>query len=117
MQYKKGTLNSDELTCWKYSRFLLDIRAGDILIYVNVPVNALCTIVEVTGPYEFSKKWDPAGWNDRRHVFPCEYIGSFDRDSVIVHPDLRVRLKRRGPHWNLKNVRQHVEELLCHFKP
>ncbi len=106
-------LTPEERDCWKHSKFLLDVNPGDLFLYVNVPSYGECAVVErVQGMYDFTPVWDPEGRGDLRHALPCRYIGTFDRNSPAVHPELSKRLKLRLSHWKLEGLESLVIDLM-----
>lgn len=101
-----GSLSQDEKEC--YQAFLLDFKAGDYVIYVNVPEWGKCTVARVTGPYEFRN--DNDDWN---HRFPVDVnsVYVFDRNDASVHPALSSRLKLQGRWWRIY-LKDEFNELL-----
>jgi len=90
------SLNQDDQA--RYQAFLLDLKRGDWIVYVNVPEWGRCTIAQVTGPYY----WKALG-DDFNHCFSVDpkSVHSFDRNADIVHPALRARLKLQGRWWHI----------------
>jgi Restriction endonuclease len=94
-----SSLTADEQD--RYQAFLLELKEGDWVVYVNVPRYGRCTLARVTGPYY----WDhnaPADedFNHRFLVDPTS-VRDFDRNDVIVQPRLAARLKLQGRHWHI----------------
>ena len=89
-------LSDDEKDC--YQGFLLDLKANDYVVYINVPEWGKCTLARVTGPYF----WDYQD-SDFNHRFPVdrESVFVFDRNDAIVHPSLSTRLKLQGHYWRI----------------
>ncbi len=111
-KYGWDSLSDDEKECWKHAHFMLShVRYGDYLIYINMPKYGECTIVKVTGEYNFSEIWDDGKASDFRHYLPCEFVTTFNRESNIVHPYLRRRLGLQGAWWRVY-AKQEFEELL-----
>jgi len=95
-------LSSNERAVWNHASFLLDVAASDYLVYVNMPDYGTCTLVSVvTGGYTYSDVWDPDQEDDFRHVLPCKFIATFDRNDPVVAPNLSVRLKLQGAHYRV----------------
>ena len=86
-------LDEDEQNAWTHAWFLLEeVKEGDYFIYINMPEYGKCTIVKIIGEYEFTDIWFK-DWKDFRHMLPCKFIATFDRNDNIVHPYLQRRLK------------------------
>jgi len=90
------SLTPDQKDC--YHPFLLDIKEGDYVVYINIPEWGKCTLARVTGPYFWS--WEDGDFNHRFHVDP-ESVRHFDRNDAIVHPALSRRLKLQGRYWHI----------------
>lgn len=90
------SLSEDEKDC--YQPFLLDIKAGDYVIYINIPEWGKCTVAKVTGEYEW--RFEDEDFNHRFPVDPHS-IHTFDRNDASVHPALRSRLKLQGRWWRI----------------
>ena len=58
------SLSAAERDC--YQEFLLDVREGDYVIYINVPEWSMCTMARVVGPYEW--RWDGPGFGFQSSV-------------------------------------------------
>jgi Restriction endonuclease len=82
----------------RYQSFLLDLKEGDWVVYINVPQWGRCTVARVTGPYYWEHKDD-----DFNHCFRVdpESVREFDRNDAIVYPALSTRLKLRGRFWRI----------------
>ncbi len=106
-----NSLTDAEKDCCQW--FLLDLRAGDYVIYVNVPEWGKCTLARVTGPYVF--RFDNADFN---HRFPVatESVLVFDRNDARVHPALSARLKLQGRKWHIYNLNHEFEALVRALK-
>ena len=79
--------------------FLLELGAGDWIVYVNMPSYGRCIAARVTGDYY----WDAANHSDCNHCLPID-LGSiieFDRNDARVHPALSARLKLQGRSWRI----------------
>lgn len=82
----------------RYEPFLLDLTAGDWVVYVNIPKWGMCTLAQVNGGYF----WD-GSCEDFNHCFHVEprSIRDFDRNHDIVRPALSARLKLQGRYWRI----------------
>ncbi len=100
------SLNGDEKDC--YQEFLLSLREGDYVVYINVPEWGQCTLARVTGAYEWRYDGD-----DYNHRFPVDPISvrTFDRNGDIVPAALCARLKLQGRWWTIY-VEPEFDELL-----
>ena len=101
-----NSLDEGEQDC--FQAFLMDIKADDWVVYVNVPEWGKCTLARVTGPYY----WEYAD-EDFNHRFPVDpsTVRVFDRNDVAVRPALSARLKLRGRYWRIYAA-QEFEALL-----
>ncbi|TKJ29515.1 hypothetical protein CEE39_09050 [bacterium (candidate division B38) B3_B38] len=104
-------LDKKEISTWSHAGFLLNIIPEDYFIYINMPEYGKCSIVKITGDYNYSEVWDKDKKEDFRHFLPCEFIYTFDRNSDIVHPYLRRRLGLQGA-WYRIYAKKEFEELL-----
>ncbi len=96
-QHGWESLTSNQREC--YQGFLLLLREGDYVVYINVPKWGECTLARVAGPYEW--RYED---NDFNHRFPVdpESVAKFDRnDAALVHPALSRRLKLQGRWWRV----------------
>ena len=93
-----------------YRPFLLDIKAGDYVVYINMPKWGRCTLARVTDGYFWGYEDD----NDFRHCFRVapESVRDFDRNDAIVHPALSSRLKLRGKFWRIYGLHEEFESLV-----
>ncbi|ACB84377.1 hypothetical protein [Natranaerobius thermophilus] len=105
-----GSLTYEEKKC--YYPFLLDIKNGDYVIYINIPEWGKCTLARVTGEYYW--RFEDKDFNHRFPVDPNS-IYIFDRNSNIVHPALSTRLKLQGAWWHIY-LKEEFEELLYNLK-
>ena len=121
MKVRDGVkLTPDEEDAWKHAEFLWALASGDQLIYINVPEDDVCTVVDVIESYEFTEIWDPARKGDFRHSIRCDYVGTFHRDCSDIHPELSKRLKLRGSHWDLTRLKalfRRIDARLRHPAP
>lgn len=92
------TLSDDEKDCYAGQQFLLELDAGDHVVYVNLPKWGQCTLARVTGPYEF--RYDADDFNHRFPVDPAS-VRTFDRNDECVHPSLSARLKLQRRWWTI----------------
>ena len=83
----------------RYLGFLLELGAGDWIVYVNLPSYGRCIAARVTGDYY----WDAANHGDCNHCLPVDTnsIVEFDRNDARVHPALSARLKLQGRSWRI----------------
>ncbi len=90
------SLNAAEQDC--YQNFLLDLRDGDYVVYINVPEWGQCTLAKVAGEYEWRYEDD-----DFNHRFPVDAksVRTFDRNDNIVVAALSRRLKLQGRWWRV----------------
>lgn len=90
------TLSEAQMDC--YQNFLLEFKADDYVVYINVPEWGKCTIAKVTGEYYWDYKDD-----DFNHRFPVDRnsVFVFDRNDASVHPALSARLKLQGRWWRI----------------
>lgn len=104
------SLNEDEKDC--YQSVLLDLKAGDYIVYINVPEYGKCTLARVTGSYYWKHDDD-----DFNHRFPVDAtsVAVFDRNDDIVHPALSARLKLPGRYWRIYTISE-FESLLEELK-
>ncbi len=91
-----GSLSPEERDC--YQAFLLDLKADDYVVYINVPEYGQCTLARVTGKYKWHYHDD-----DFNHRFPVDpaSVRQFDRNDEVVPPYLRARLKLPGRKWRI----------------
>jgi energy-coupling factor transporter ATP-binding protein EcfA2 len=102
------SLSKDEKNC--YQSFLLDIKACDYVIYINMPDWGKCSVARVTGSYFWRYDENEGDFN---HRFPVEpnSVFVFDRNEPEIHPDLKARLKLRGRFWRI-DVKDKFEALV-----
>ena len=84
-----------------YQSFLLDLKDGDHLIYVNEPKWGQCISVKAAGP---CARLGAEG--EFKHRFPVDSssICVFDRTSGVVSPGLGAGLKQQGRCWRIYAV-------------
>ncbi len=100
------SLSEEERDCYHDQKFLLDLKWGDYVIYINVPEPGKCTLAHVTGPYRF--RFEDRDFNHRFPVDPRS-VRVFDRNSV--HPSLSERLKLRRRWWRIRD-KENFEDIL-----
>jgi energy-coupling factor transporter ATP-binding protein EcfA2 len=109
------SLSKDEKNC--YQSFLLDIKEGDYVIYINMPEWGKCSVARVTGSSFWCYDENEGDFN---HRFPVEpkSVFVFDRNAPEVHPDLNARLKNniQGRFWRI-DVKDKFEALIQNLKP
>ena len=91
-------LSEGERECYQGQKFLISLKRGDYVVYINVPEWGLCTVADVTGGYY----WRYEG-GDFNHRFPvaAASVVSFDRNAGFVPESLSRRLKLRGRWWRI----------------
>ena len=104
------SLSKDERDC--YQPFLLEIKKGDHVVYINVPTWGQCTAARVTGEYFW--RHDDLDFNHRFAVDP-QSVATFDRNDAIVQPALSARLKLQGRWWRI-HLHREFEALLESLK-
>ena len=90
------SLSAGERNC--YHPFLLDLKQGDYVVYVNVPEWGKCTLARVSGAYEW--RWESDDFNHRFPVDPTT-VRTFGRNDATVPANLSARLKLRGRWWRV----------------
>jgi hypothetical protein len=90
------SLGEEEKEC--FQAFLLDLKEGDWVVYVNVPEWGQCTMARVAGPYYW--QWVDRDFNHRFQV-DATTIRVFNRNDIAVQPALSQRLKLRGRYWRI----------------
>ena len=107
LRTKEGR-TKDEEECWKHASFLLDVKAGDYLVYINMPEWGRCTVAKVNGTYEWNKWGD-----DYNHAIPVDNdsVKEFDRNDKDIHPSLSRRFKLQRAWWRIY-LRQEFADLL-----
>ena len=91
------SLSEQEQDCYQ-AKFLLDLRDGDHVVYINVPEYGKCTLARVTGEYQW--RWEGDDFNHRIPVDP-DSVDPFDRWDNRVHPYLRARLMLQQKWWRI----------------
>ena len=89
-------LNKEEKDC--YQEFLLRLRNGDHVVYINVPEWGQCTLAKITGEYEW--RYEDGDFN---HRFPVDSasVQTFDRNGDNVPAALCARLKLQSRWWTI----------------
>lgn len=92
-----GNLTDEERDCYS-AAFLLDFKAGDWVVYINMPSYGKCAVAKVAGPYQWRYEGD-----DFNHRFPVDpaSVFVFDRNDAVVFPELRSRLRLQGRFWRI----------------
>jgi uncharacterized protein (DUF433 family) len=68
---------------WSRAGFLLELKKGDCLMYVNMPREGKSSLVRVEGDYEFREPWDNIEIRQSfRHLIPCAYLGEFNHHEI-----------------------------------
>lgn len=103
-----SSLSEKEKDC--YQRFLLEIRPGERVVYVNVPARGEGTLARADRPHFF--RWDPE-IGDLGHRFGVDptTLRTFDRNAAFVHPRLSSLLKFRGRYRRI-HARDEFQDLL-----
>lgn len=99
------SLEPTEQASW--NPFLLEMKADDWVVYVNVPTWGKCVSVRVTGNYY----WEFDG-EDQNHKFPVDpdsIVRSFDRNEAIVPRQLSRKLKLQGRYWRINDTEEFQE--------
>ena len=102
------SLTQEEQDCYNGQDFLLHLKDGDYVVYINVPEGGQCTLAKVTGEYEW--RYEDHDFNHRFPVDPAS-IRTFVRNQDIVPAALRARLKLPGRKWTIY-VEREFEMLL-----
>ncbi len=77
-------LTEAERNSWSSCAFLLDLRPGDYLIYLDLPSYGCHSVSRITGKYCFSDTWDPGKVGGYRHKLDCEFIDVIDQNQPIL---------------------------------
>ena len=107
-----GALGEEEQECYSGQDFLLNLKRGDHVVYVNVPEWGKCTLAEVMNEYEW--RFEDDDFN-HRFVVDCKSVRTFDRNSDIVPAALSRRLKLQGRWWRVY-VEAEFEALLASLR-
>ena len=96
-----SSLTPEEQDC--NQQFLLQFKAGDHVVYINVPTYGECTTARLTGPYFW--RWDDSDFN---HRFPIDVasVQTFSRTDSRVEPALESRLRLQSRQWRIKTERE-----------
>jgi len=102
-------LVDDQAEVWDKGNFLLNIKTGDYLVYINQPQYGYCTICLSQGEYSFDDGIHCDDFthaddgNDFRHFIPSKFIGTFSREfAKSVDVKLYRRLVLLGRWWRIK---------------
>lgn len=104
-----ASLSADEADC--YQSFLLRLKPGDYVVYINVPNWGRCTLAQVTSPYYW--EWRDDDFNHRFKVDPAS-VREFGRNEPFVRPALQARLKLQNRQWQI-SAESEFDELLAHL--
>ncbi len=115
-KYGWDSLTQEEIE-WYHHIFLLRLKDGDHVVYINVPKWGQCTLAKVTGPYYW--RYDGGDFN---HRFPVdkESVREFGRNDAIVPPALSARLKLQRRWWTIyteSEFKKLLEDLFQDTKP
>lgn len=104
-------MSKDELLIWSKASFLSNIKIGDWIVHINVPIWGTVTAGQVIKEYDFEKEDNEI--SDFRHFFKLdlETIIKFDRNNQNVHPLISRKLKLRGKHWRIYAVKEFFETI------
>jgi Restriction endonuclease len=103
-----SSLSNQEKNC--YQDFLLDLKIGDYVVYINVPTYGKCTLAKVSAPYFWRWDGEDADFN-HRFLIDTETILTFDRNHALVRPALSARLKLQGRYWRIHAKKEFLELL------
>lgn len=103
--------SESERTCFKQSRFLLNVKTGDWLVHINLPRWGTCIAARVTKPYEFDRKG--CILNDFEHLIGIapNTIVEFDRNHPGLHEEISQRLRGRHRFWKIHLAKEFEESL------
>lgn len=106
-----GKMSKDEKDSWRKSRFLLDIKKGDWIVHINLPVWGKCIVGQVVEEYSFESFGEAE--QDFRHFFKTDIITiiEFDRNDANVHPMISQKLKLRGRYWRIYAEKEFLQSL------
>lgn len=104
-------MTKDEITIWKQSHFLLNIKKDDWVVHINVPSWGLCTAGKVVEEYNFEE--EDTEVSDFRHFLKLDKssIIQFDRNGKTVHPEISRKLKLRGRYWRVYSEKEFFETI------
>ena len=94
-----NSMTAEQKDCWK-ANFLLNIKPGDYIVYINTPSYGKCTLAKVIEPYFWA--WDKYK-GDFSHCLRVDRdsIRSFDRNAKEINPSLSRRFKLQGKYWRI----------------
>ena len=103
--------NKEEQTCWSKAYFLLDIRAEDWIVHINVPSWGTCTAAKVIKEYQYEKQNNTVG--DFRHMIGVDpkTVISFKRNDPNILPIIQRKLKLRGRYWRIYDQTEFIRSL------
>ena len=93
-------LSDDEQRCYQDQDFLLELKEGDYVVYINLPKWGKCTLARVTGPYFWKWEGEEGNFAHRFHV-DSNSVFDFDRNDAIVQRSLSARMKLQRRYWRI----------------
>jgi hypothetical protein len=106
--WEYGKIDEKRMRFWSMGGFLLDIRRGDYLVYINLPEKGQCAVVQATEEYSFDEgiycddfRSYAENSRDFRHYIPVNFVNTFLRKGQYVHPYLQRRLVLQGRWWRI----------------
>jgi hypothetical protein len=104
-----NSLTTKEQECIGRTAFLLDVRPGDYLVYINMPSYGWCSAVKIVeregvvpdNIFQYTPEWGDPPQDDFRNMLPCTFLFDFDRNADVVHPylsspDISQRFKQKA---------------------
>lgn len=111
LQHKSwNEMSPDEISIWKKTNFLLNIKQGDWIIHVNTPAWGQCIAGEVLEEYFFDTD---STKEDFRHCITIkgETLIQFDRNANQIYPAVSRRLKLQGHYWRMYYEKEFFESI------
>lgn len=102
------SLSEQEKDCWQW--FLLQLKKGDWVVYINLPEYGKCTTACVSGGYRWQWDGERTDFNHRIQLDKST-VRTFETNDASVHPYLRARLKLPGRKWQIYCVDKFAELL------
>jgi hypothetical protein len=111
-----GTANAEARPVWRYTKRMLEIEPGDVVLTPHQLEWGSNGVWRVTSPYEFDPLpdiWGP-GEPDFGHVIRVEPLGQIDHRSAAASSDLRRALTTgfRPRMRQLEDYGEEIEQLL-----
>ncbi len=103
-------LSANDRNYWQRAAFLLEMKEGDYLLYVDMPVAGKSSLVKIKGKYSFAEPWDPEGKESFRHLLPCEFIADLENENSAVRQFLEAFELRET--WSRIVVGEKFESLI-----